>query len=74
MIFAIVRAKRGRLRRPQFVGQIHAANGRELFRTSETYANAGDVLQAFDALGDDEAVSSALDRLARAIANGDHLA
>lgn len=77
LIFTIVQSAKGRrfgrLRRRQYHGQIVAANGRELFRTSEPYYNAGDVLAAFDLLGDDEVVATALARLSLAVARGDHV-
>lgn len=43
--FEVKRAKRGRLRRPQWVAVISAANGEPLF-TSETYTNRGDAIHA----------------------------
>ena len=45
----VKRARRGRLRRNQWVVSIVAGNGQKLF-TSETYANRGDALHAVELL------------------------
>lgn len=70
MILTIVPAKRGRLRRRQWVGQVVASNGRELFRTSETYNNPADVLGAFRALEEGLDDGMAVARIHEVVAGG----
>jgi hypothetical protein len=51
MKFVCKKARRGLLRRQQWIGQVIATpNGKEMFRSSETYNNVGDLIVAFERL------------------------